>query len=207
MRRAALVLVSVVAAGVLVALVAGPAVAGGSDSPTPYTVDVDGITLPDGYVFADGGHVNVNTDEGAVSMHFEGKCVDRTDAECAGKRHDDAQFIGQSFIPWSAFGLPDFFCVLWVQLSQFNEHFGEGGQSPVCVGDSVPSPSPSPSVTPEPSTPPVPEVPVLAQTGVSPLGWLILAMSAVGLVCAGWALRREARDMRDELPNYKRSGS
>ncbi len=124
--------------------------AGGSDSPTPYSVTESGITLPAGDVFRDNGHVNIKTSGGARGLHFEGKCVIRTDAECAGQRHDAAQFIGQTTIPWSAFGLSGEFCVTWVQISQYNEHFGEGGQPSVCVGEKK---------TPTPEVPlPDPEV-------------------------------------------------
>ncbi len=110
------------------------AYAGGSDSPTPYTVDQTGITLPAGDTFRDNGHVNIRTNLGNPGLHFEGKCINRTDAECAGARHAAAQFIEKSFIPWSAFGLNGEFCVSWVQISQYNEHFVEGGQAPVGMG-------------------------------------------------------------------------
>lgn len=116
------------------------AYAGGSDSPTPYIVDQTGITLPAGDTFRDNGHVNINSQPGGTNLHFEGKCINRTDAECAGARHDAAQFIGKSFIPWSAFGLSGDFCVSWVQISHYNEHFGEGGQAPVCVTKDKPKP-------------------------------------------------------------------
>lgn len=121
----------------------------GSDSATPYTVSAEGISLSGGSTFSDDGHINVRLAEGAgtANVHFEAKCATRTDAECAGERHDHAQFIGQSFIPWSAFTLPASGCVEWVQLSQYNEHFGEGGQAPVCYG------TPTPPVEPEPEAP------------------------------------------------------
>ena len=113
--------------------------AAGSDAPTPYTVTKDGIQLPAGDTFRDNGHINIKVTGGSTKrdLHFEGKCITRTDAECAGDRHADAQYIGKSFIPWSAFGLKGSFCVTWVQISHYNEHFGEGGQSPVCVGDDM----------------------------------------------------------------------
>lgn len=114
--------------------------AGGSDSPTPYTVDQTGITLPAGDTFRDNGHVNITSNPSGTNLHFEGKCITRTDAECAGARHDAAQFIGKSFIPWSAFGLSGEFCVSWVQISNYNEHFGEGGQAPICVTKDKPKP-------------------------------------------------------------------
>lgn len=145
------------------------AAAAGSDSPTPYTVDTAGITLPAGQSFPDNGHVNVRWTGGAAGLHFEGKCVTRTDAECAGGRHAAAQFIGRSFIPWSAFGVPADACVTWVQIAQFTEHFGEGGQAPVCLTEEEPCPttttpttptseptSPEPSSTPTPTSDPTP---------------------------------------------------
>lgn len=208
------VLIGVLVGSMLLALLVGPASAAGSDSPTPYTVDATGITLPDGHMFSDSGHVNVKTDEGDVSMHFEGKCITRTDAECAGKRHADAQFIGKSFIPWSAFGLPEYFCVLWVQIHGFNEHFGEGGQEPVCMVGAVPSPSPSPepsplpSTTPEPSATPTP-VPELAHTGLAPWQSWALLLLAGALVSAGCAIgleRARRREVAELTPQFKRTG-
>lgn len=141
---------------IVAAIVVGTAVAAhaaGSDSPTPYTVDRTGIALPAGRTFQDNGHVNIRWTTGTGAVHFEGKCITRTDAECAGKRHDDAQYIGAAFIPWSAFGDPD--CVTWVQISDFNEHYGEGGQPPVCLTTKEPTPcASSPTVTPSPSVTP-----------------------------------------------------
>lgn len=114
----------------------------------PYTVDGTGITLLGGATFPDNGHVNITADAPHSNLHFEAKCITRTDAECAGARHAAAQFIGKSFIPWSAFGLSGTFCVSWVQVSMFNEHFGEGGEAPVCTG---PSATPTPTATPSPT--------------------------------------------------------
>lgn len=135
-------LITTIMAGALLLGTAAPAYAGGSDSPTPYTVDQTGITLPEGQTFQDNGHVNIRTTDGTtVNLHFEGKCIERTDAECAGERHAAAQFIGKSFIPWEAFGLTVDDCVAWGQLSQYNEHFGEGGQPPVCLTPPVDPPA------------------------------------------------------------------
>lgn len=122
---------------------------GGSDAPTPYTVDAAGITLPAGATFVDGGHVNIRTSSGSYGIHFE-----------ALNNQPSGKWIGASFLPWSAFGLdPSTVCVEWVQIAEFNEHFGEGGQTPVGVGCTVtpePSPSPtsSPTITPQPSPSP-----------------------------------------------------
>lgn len=131
-----------------------PAVAGGSDSPTPYTVTVDGITLPEGVTFVDGGHVNIKGDFSDRGIHFES--LNWT--EDNPKRF----YIGKSFIPWSAFGLdPATVCVTWVQLSQYNEHYGEGNQPPVGRGcEEVPDKEDPPVTTPPPTSPPVTEPPV-----------------------------------------------
>lgn len=126
----------------------------------PYIVTEAGITLPEGATFPDGGHVNVNSEPNAWNMHFEAKCIDRTDYECAGKIHDDAQYIGASFIPWSAFGLTGKFCVTWVQVANYDYHFGENGEDPLCIGE---PPIEEPPVIEEPpiiEEPPVkPELP------------------------------------------------
>src|SRR5690606_2285768 len=104
-----------------------PAYAGGSDDPTPYTVDSSGITLPDGDTFQDGGHVNLQTTQGAKNLHFESQ---NWPAD-----HPKRAYIGKSFIPWSAFGLTGCFQVSWVQIHGYNEHYGEGGQPPIQAGD------------------------------------------------------------------------
>lgn len=131
-----------------------------SDGATPYTVDATGITLPVGSTFEDNGHVNVRYTvdgvEKSTGFHFEGKCVTRTDAECAGDRHTVAQFIGQSNIPWSAItSSTEGVCITWIQLAQYTEHFGEGGQEPFCFG--TPTPEPTETPTPVPSETPTPE--------------------------------------------------
>lgn len=125
--------------------------AGGSDSPTPYTVTAAGIQLPTGEVFRDNGHINVKASKNGpvlANVHMESKCIDRTDHECAGARHIAAQYIGKNFIPWEAFydikGTK--FCIGWVQISGYNEHYGEGGQPPVGPG-CEPTPTPQPTVT------------------------------------------------------------
>lgn len=113
--------------------------AGGSDSPTPYTVTVEGVQLPDGMVFPADGHVNWRTTEGSFGMHFD-----------PNNDQPGGRFIGESFFP---FNLQPGECIEWVQVSLFNEHFGEGGQPPICK--SVPEltePSGEPS-EPEPETP------------------------------------------------------
>lgn len=103
------------------------AYAGGSDSPTPYTVTVDGIQLPDGVSFRDNGHVNIKTNLGNAGIHFESQ---NWPAD-----HPKTFYIGENFLPWDAFGFDKAkLCVSWVQIDFYNEHVGEGGQSPVGMG-------------------------------------------------------------------------
>ncbi len=123
--------------GILTAPAAN-ATGGGSDDPTPYTVDVNGITLPEGVTFPDGGHVNIKTTQGNPGIQFESL-----------NQPDDSPkkiYIGKSFIPWSAFGLTGDFCVKHVQVSMYNQHYGEGGQPAVCIS-TTPPPTPKKDAT------------------------------------------------------------
>ena len=143
----------------------------------PFTVTAEGVSLPAGQTFPDGGHVNLIATAPHTDLHFEEKCIARVDAECA-TLHAAAQFIGTSFIPWSAFGLTDG-CVSWVQVAGIPKHFGDAGEAPICLGGTPsatptqpaatpdptgtlptasPSPSPSSTATPEPSPSPTPSV-------------------------------------------------
>ena len=104
------------------------ATAAGSDSPVPYTVDATGITLPTGQTFPDNGHVNVESNLGDKNIHFESQ-----------NDQPSGEWIGESFLPWSAFGYDTSkLCVSWVQIADFNEHFGEGGQEAVGAGCDAP---------------------------------------------------------------------
>jgi hypothetical protein len=119
----------------------------GSDPQAPYTVTKEGVTLPAGTTFPAGGHVNWRTDRGSYGIHFESL-----------NNQPSGVYIGKSFLP---FNLAVGECVEWVQVSLYNEHYGEGGQPPICNGGTPsttePSPSPSPSETPsQTSVPPTP---------------------------------------------------
>lgn len=114
---------------------------GGSDAATPYDVSSHGLTLPDGATFADGGHVNIrfttpDGTEDSASIHFE-------------SQNDQAsgEFVGERYLPWSQLIDADGYCVTWVQVGGYDEHFGEGGQKPVC-SDSEPPQEPTPSDEP-----------------------------------------------------------
>ncbi len=128
---------------------------GGSDSPTPYTLTNEGIQLPAGVTFQDNGHVNVETTKGTVNVHFEGKCgTDKPDG-CSADRIASAKYIGKGFIPWTVFNINiEETCVTWVQISNFNEHYGEGDQSGFGGGCDAPPVGPTPTPTEEPTVKP-----------------------------------------------------
>jgi hypothetical protein len=140
-------------AALLLVLSASPALAGGSDAPTPYTVLPGGLQLPDGDSFPDAGHVNIAYTAGGVEraagIHF-----DSLNGKASGA------YIGASYLPWSVLVPEEDFCITWVQVGHYNEHFGEGGQTPVCSDGSVP---PQTVVPPRPSEPAVPAKPVPAK--------------------------------------------
>jgi hypothetical protein len=166
----------------------------GSDSPTPYTVDTTGITLPDGRHFgaADVQDANVRlTDGTTVNIHYPG-AVYPTD--------------GATSLTWTGLGFGPGDCIEWVQLHSFDEHFGEAGQEPVCVGSDDPEPTPSPTTTApvgyecengaqypdcgEIGTPSE----VLPATGVEPfrLAWLGAGLVVIGVI-ATRVVREQAR--------------
>lgn len=110
--------------------------AGGSDAPTPYDVTTEGIRLPDGETFQAHGHVNVRYlsetgREYSAGLHFD-----------PNTGHPGAPWIGESFIPWGAFGIPEGSRIVWVQIHGYNQHFGEGGQKPIPVEPRPQAPDP-----------------------------------------------------------------
>src|SRR5690625_4830954 len=127
-------LTAIIAALFLILTPAAASASGGSDSPTPYQVTTEGVQLPAGDTFQAHGHVNVR--------YFDGDGIQRT----AGVHFDPLNnqpggaWIGESFIPWSAFGITEGSRITWVQVHGYNAHHGEGGQKPVPVG---PKPDPS----------------------------------------------------------------
>lgn len=134
MRRA---LATLTAALVAAVVVSGPAVAGGSDSVTPYTVTPAGIEFPT--PLAAHGHVNIRLTDGTTrGLHFD-----------PNNGHPGAQWIGATFLPWSALGITGG-CIAWVQWSDTNEHYGEGGQPSVCL-DTPTTPPATPEPTEEPT--------------------------------------------------------
>ncbi|UJP40055.1 hypothetical protein [Cellulomonas palmilytica] len=129
--------------------------AGGSDDPVPYSVTVDGLTLAPGDTFANHDHVNVTYTHrgrtGSANLHIEGT-------------RSTGGLIGKNAVRWDTVGIPENSCITWVQVSKYNEHYGEGGQKPVCSTTCRPTPnptyppqpSPSPTPTPYPTYPPRP---------------------------------------------------
>lgn len=136
-------------AAALLLVSAGPAAAG-SDDPVPYTVGGDGLTLPAGDAFRDGGHVNIRytaaeAPGGSANIHFETL-----------NNQPSGAYVGTSFVPWSALlgQVPAGLCITWVQVEGYDEHFGEGGQAPVCTTDATaPAPSSTSPATEVPATP------------------------------------------------------
>lgn len=121
---------------------------GGSQDPTPYTIDPTGITLPAGRTFDyhDVQDANFTTTTGhTINLHFE-----------EGRSH---ALAGTNSIAWTQLGFQPGECISWVQLHGFNEHFGAGGQDPACIPTPQPEPSidtttpaePTPSNEPEPT--------------------------------------------------------
>ena len=155
----------VVAVGAGFVLGAGfTSVAYGMDE--PYEVYADRIVFSSPMV--DNGHVNirVSNPDGSnfqLNWHMEGKCVTKTDHECANVRHyrvgltlhEEALLIGKTVLPVP---LKAGQCIEWVQWSETNYHYGEQGEPPVCLNKSdVP-------LTPE--TYPNPTPPVRVETGL-----------------------------------------
>lgn len=138
----------------------------------PFTVTTAGIELINGTRFPDGGHVNIDTTAPHTDLHFEAKCIERTDAECAGALHDAAQYIGKNFIPWSAFGLKPGDCTTWVQVADLKYHYGAQGEPPVCVPvpptdtptDTPPTTAPPTTTEPPVAVPPATETPTATPT-------------------------------------------
>ncbi len=140
-------------------LVPSAAHAAGSDSPTPYTVTAQTLTLPAGTTFEANGHINYRvtqldgTGEKSFNVH---------ESVPHNGQWPQARYVGTSVYTWTdhpsfAASFPDGYCITWVQVSLYNEHFGEGGQAPVCTT--------TPVVDPDPTTPVVdPTDPVVDPT-------------------------------------------
>lgn len=116
-----------------------PASASGSDDPTPYDVTTSGVTLHGDDTFRKNGHINIRYTVPGEGQKSKGIHFDPNNNQPGGA------WIGKKSIPWSAFEInKDSFCITWVQISHLNQHYGEGGQEPVCIGDQSNEPDPDP---------------------------------------------------------------
>lgn len=161
-----LIIAGVIAFTIFFSPSAANASTGGSDSVTPYIVGSESLVLAPGDTFQDGGHVNIKFipeggTEQSAGIHFESL-----------NNQPSGVFIGLNELAWKNIIHYKKYCITWVQVSNYNQHFGEGGQQPVCnysetpvvpeVPVETPSPDPTQPVepTPEPSeTPIVPQLP------------------------------------------------
>ncbi|KAM0789741.1 hypothetical protein ACM66B_006596 [Microbotryomycetes sp. NB124-2] len=115
-----------------------------SDSCTPYSVLPGGVQLPSGTTFQANGHVNYqavpcsqydpsknqsylnpgsNWTPQSFGMHFD-----------PNNNQPGGAYIGKSLFDWgqAAAAMPGGFCITWVQIDFYNQHYGEGGQKPIC---------------------------------------------------------------------------
>jgi LPXTG-motif cell wall-anchored protein len=155
-------------AALLLVLSTSPATASDSAGSMPYAVLPAGLQLPEGDAFTDGGHVNIQyTVDGAsyaAGIHFES-----VNGQASGV------FIGESYLPWSALVPEPEYCVTWVQIDHYSEHFGAEGEEPVCSDGSAPSepsepvaPGPQPAVPADPAPPTGPASPAEPEAPVEP---------------------------------------
>ncbi|GEA84324.1 MAG: hypothetical protein NVV70_10895 [Cellulomonas sp.] len=155
LRRAVAAVAVPALSGLLLLASSASATAGGSDAPIPYDVSPEALTLPVGDTFDVHDHVNVRYTkhgrDGSANIHIE-------------PGRSSAALVGKSTVRWELVGVPQGSCITWVQVSGYDEHFGEGGQKPVCnttckpKPNPYPTPSPSPSESPEPEPSPTPTV-------------------------------------------------
>ncbi|GAA5855033.1 hypothetical protein JCM8547_002352 [Rhodosporidiobolus lusitaniae] len=112
-----------------------------SDSCTPYTVTADGVTLPSGVLFGDAGNVNYRAI--SKSDYLKGTTFS---SQSFGVHLESLNnqpskvYIGKSFVDFAGAkaAFPSGYCIAWVQIDasgslSYNQHFGEGGQLPVCT--------------------------------------------------------------------------
>jgi hypothetical protein len=130
---------------------ATPATAAGSDAPVPYTVTATSLTLPAGQTFDANSPIHSGVVEYIpLSQYRVGQTHQQPGSDWTPQhigfqvdRNIGTAMNGSSTMPFSptasggAFSsaLPsDGYCITWVQVDGFDEHFGEGGQAPICSG-------------------------------------------------------------------------
>ncbi|BGP51855.1 hypothetical protein JCM10450v2_007811 [Rhodotorula kratochvilovae] len=114
----------------------------GSDGCTPYTVSWSGVTLPAGKTWPDGGHVNFQAipksqyKVGQTYINNSGWTPKNFGVHFESLNNQPSGiYIGRNFYDWSqaAAAFPSGYCITWVQIDIYNQHFGEGGQMPICT--------------------------------------------------------------------------
>ncbi len=139
-----------VAVGLAAVGVTSAALATGSNDPVPYTVTATSLTLPSGDVFSAAGFNDGNVKYIPSSQYVAGQTytnpgsnwtVTNVNFHLENKAGYGAGVEGASTLPFSVQGSDGAFkadlpttgyCIVWVQVGGFNEHFGEGGQAPIC---------------------------------------------------------------------------
>ncbi|HEY4225381.1 MAG TPA: hypothetical protein VGM70_06175 [Pseudolysinimonas sp.] len=146
------------AAAVLVAVslsligVAGSAVAAGSGDAIPYTLTTTSLTLPSGDTFnASGPTSDGNIKYIPLSQYVAGQTYTNQGSNWTVLNINfhieqnagfGASMIGTSTLPFDSAAsggafrgtLPSTgYCIVWAQVDGFNEHFGEGSQTPLCT--------------------------------------------------------------------------
>lgn len=145
-----------VAASLSVVAVAGPAVAlgspGTSDGPIPYSLTTTSLTLSSGHTFNSSSPTNDgNVKYIPLSQYVAGQSytsqgsnwtVVNINFHIEQNAGFGASMIGKSVLPFDSAAsggafrgtLPSSgYCIVWVQVDGYNEHFGEGGQAPLCT--------------------------------------------------------------------------
>lgn len=165
----------------------------------PYEVFPDKIVFE--YPMVDNGHINirVSNPDGSnfqLNWHMEGKCVTKTDHECANVRHyrvgltlhEEALLIGKKILPVP---LKPGQCIEWVQWSETGYHYGENGEPPVCLSDKpdIPPPSENPYI-PNPTPPERVET---ASSGFSIGAFVAGTLIGAGFVMVGYAVGYNSR--------------
>ncbi|MCC2320777.1 hypothetical protein [Cellulomonas xiejunii] len=160
-RTAALASATTTALTALLLVGAATAASAGSDAPPPYRVTGTALELPVGATLQVHGHVNV------VYTSARGTASRNVHIEGPGTPFGD--LVGTSVLTWDRAGLPPDACITWVQVSGYDEHYGEGGQAPVCrTGTPSAAPEPAPSDG-APALPPVAPAPIATAPAAPPV--------------------------------------
>ncbi|MEO6114839.1 MAG: hypothetical protein ABIP33_00480 [Pseudolysinimonas sp.] len=145
-----------VAASLSLVGVAGSAAAlgspGTSDGPIPYTLTTTSLTLSSGHTFTSSSPTNDgNVSYIPLSQYTAGQTytshpaswtITTINFHIEQNPHTGKAMIGQSTLPFDQTSSDGAFrgtlpatgyCIVWVQVDGYNEHFGEGGQAPLCT--------------------------------------------------------------------------